>query len=184
MTVSGVEAVKPPRNFAGQFHVRHLIFADRNDVRLVDQNIRRLQHGITKKTVGVQIFFLDVFLLLFVGRDALQPAQRSDHRKQQVQFGMRRHVRLDEHHALCGIEPGREPIQQHFDRVLFQMRGVGIVGGQCVPVGDEEKAVVLVLHADPVFERAHVVAQVQFAGRAHSAQHAFLGRRSCHSEFA
>ena len=86
-----------------------------------------------------------------------------------MQFRVRRDVRLDEHYAFPGIEPRRQPIQQHFDRVFFQSRRVGVVGRQRMPVGDEEEALVLVLHVDPVFERADVVAQVKFAGRAHAA---------------
>ena len=69
------DSVEPPRNLPRQLNVRHLVLADRDDVRLVDQNIRRLQHGITEKPVSAQVFFLDVFLLLFVRRDALQPAR-------------------------------------------------------------------------------------------------------------
>ena len=113
------------------------------------------------------------FCSLYVGTRSSQP-ERSDHRKQQVQFRVRRHMGLDEHHALRGIKPRRQPIQQHLDRVFFQTRRVRVVGGQRVPVGDKEKAVVLLLHPNPVFERAHVVSQVQLAGRAHSAQHALL----------
>src|SRR5262249_21633642 len=61
--------------------------------------------------------------------------------------------------------------------VLLHARGVSVVGGQRVPVGNKEEAVVLVLHADPVLQRAHVVAEVQLARRAHAAQHAFLSLR-------
>ena len=57
------------------------------------------------------------------------------------------------------------------------LRGVGVVGGQRVPVGDEEIALVLVLQLDPVVQRAHVVAQVQLAGGAHAAQNARAGIR-------
>src|SRR5262249_5934545 len=86
---------------------------------------------------------------------------------------MLRHVGLDEHRAAIRIEPSCEPVQQHFYRVLLDFGGIGVVGGECMPVGDEEKTVVLVLHANPIVERADVVAQMQPAGRAHTAQHAF-----------
>src|ERR1035441_10369393 len=49
----------------------------RADIGLVDQNIRRLQDGITEKPVGAQVLFLDIFLLLFVGRNSLQPSEGS-----------------------------------------------------------------------------------------------------------
>ena len=58
----------------------------------------------------------------------------------------------------------------------LMLRGVGVVGGQRVPVGDEEEAIVLVLQLDPVIQRAHEVSQVQLAGGAHAAQDPrFLG---------
>ncbi len=51
----------------------------------------------------------------------------------------------------------------------FQLAGVGVVGRERVVVRFEEIALVLVLQLDPVVERAHVVAQVQFACGAHAA---------------
>ena len=76
---------------------------------------------IAEKSVGAQIFFRNVFALLFVCGNALQPAQRRDHGKQQMQFGMLRHVRLDEHGAALGIEPGGQPVEQDFQRILFDL---------------------------------------------------------------
>ncbi len=83
-------------------------------------------------------------------------------------------VRLDEHHALLRIETGGQPVEENVDRIFFYARGVGVVGGQGVPVGDEEEALVLVLHANPVFERADVVAEMQLAGGTHSAEDTFF----------
>ena len=74
------------------------------------------------------------------------------------------------------VEAGGQKIQRHFQRVGRNARGVGVVGGQRVQVGDEEVALVLVLQLDPVGQRAHVVAQVQLAGGAHAAEHARAGR--------
>ncbi len=87
---AGIKHVEAARDFASQFDVRNLVFAHRNEVALVDQDVRRLQHRIAEKSVGAQIFLRNVFALLFVGGDALQPAQRRDHGKQQMQFGMLR----------------------------------------------------------------------------------------------
>ena len=153
--------------------MRHLVFAHRNEIAFVDQDVRRLQHRVAEKSVSAEIFFRNVLALLLVGGDALQPAQRRDHGKQQMQFGMLRHVRLDEHGAALGIEPGGQPVEQHFQRVFFDPRSVGVIGGERVPVGDEEKAIVLVLHAHPVVQRADEVSQMQLAGGAHTAEHAF-----------
>jgi len=84
-------------------------------------------------------------------------------------------VGLDEHDALGWIESGGEPIEEHLDGIASQAPGISVVGGQSVPVGDEEEAVVLVLHADPIDEGTHIIAEVKLAGGAHSAEHALLG---------
>lgn len=92
-----------------------------------------------------------------------------------MQFGVRGDVGLDEHDTLGGIESGGEPIEENLDGILFQARRIGVVGGEGVPIGDEEEAVVLILHANPVDEGADIIAEVKFAGGAHSAEHALLG---------
>src|SRR5262249_6813454 len=76
------------------------------------------------------------------------------------------------------VKTGGEPVEQHVDRVLLHLRCVGVVGGQCVPVGDEVEALVLILHTHPVLQRADVIAEVQFSSGAHAAKHAFtsMGR--------
>ena len=60
---------------------------------------------------------------------------------------MLRHVRLDEQRAALGIEPGGEPVEHHLEGILLHAARVGVVGGQRVPVGDEEEALVVVLQA-------------------------------------
>ena len=52
-------------------------------------------------------------------------------------------------------------------RVTRELRGIGIFAGERMPIGHEVEAVVLVLQADPVTQRAHQVAEVELAGRAH-----------------
>ena len=116
-----VELVEAPRDFARQFDVRNLILAHRNKIALVDQDVGRLQHGITEEAVGPQVLLRNVLPLLLVGRNALQPAKRRDHGKQQVQFGMLGHVRLDEHGAALGIESGGQPVEQHLEGILLNL---------------------------------------------------------------
>src|SRR5581483_5568232 len=103
-----------------------------------DENVGGLQYGIAKEAVGAKVLFLDVFALLLVGGDALQPAQRGDHGEQQVEFGVLRHVRLDEHNAAIRGEACGQPVEHHFQRVLLDAAGIGIVGGERVPISDEE----------------------------------------------
>ena len=100
-------------------------------------------------------------------------------------------MRLDKDHRLLRIESGRQPVKRDFKRIFLDARCVGVVGGERVPVGHHEKALVLVLHAHPVLQCAHIVAKMQLAGRTHAAKHAFAGwgrrcrglKSSCRAEF-
>ena len=71
-----------------------------------------------------------------------------------------------------GVEPGREPVDDHLPHHRVDVTRVLVAGRQGMQVGDEEVAVILVLQLRPVLEGAVVVAEVQAAGRAHSGQHA------------
>ncbi len=99
-----------------------------------------------------------------------------------MQFRMLRHMRLDEHGATLWIKPGCQPVQQYFQRILFYLRGVCVIRGKSVPVGHEEEALVLVLHADPVVQRAHEIPQMELSRGPHAAQNPFpLISRSHHA---
>ena len=63
-----------------------LILADWNKIRLIDEDVRRLQQGIAKKAVGAQVLaarrdVADLLLLLFIAGHSFQPAKRRNHRK-------------------------------------------------------------------------------------------------------
>jgi hypothetical protein len=97
-----------------------------------------------------------------------------------VKFGVLLDLALNKEDGLKGVEAGGQVVEDDLAGVGGNLRGVGVVGGEGVPVGDEEEAVVLgvVLQADPVMEGAHVVAEVQFAGGSHAAEDALTGSRS------
>ena len=162
MHLARIELVKPPRHLACQLHVRHLVLAHRHKIRLVNQDIGRLQQRISEKPVGAEVFVLKVLALLLVTGHALQPSQRSDHAEQQVQLRMLQHMRLDEQCAAPGIEPGGQVVDDDLKRVLLDATRVGIIGGQRVPVRDEEEALVVVLQTNPVAQRPDIVAEMQF----------------------
>src|SRR3974390_10992 len=89
-----------------------------------------------------------------------------------MQFGVLVNMRLDEQRAAFWIEPGRKVVDHDLERTLLEAGGVGVVGGQRMPVCNEEEAIVLVLQVHPVAQRPDVVAEVQLAGGAHAAQDA------------
>ena len=63
--------------------------------------------------------------------------------------------------AWFGIDAGGEPVDHHVEAVLLHVAGLVVVGGERVPVGDEEQARVLLLQAHPVLQHAVVMAEVQ-----------------------
>ncbi len=129
----------------------------------VDQDVRALQQRITEETIGSKVLLFQLRLLVLVSGHALEPAQRRDHGQQQVQFGMCRHLRLQEDGRALGIEAGSQPVDHHLLQMLLQQAGVVVIGGQGMPVGHEEIAFEAILQRDPVAQGTVVVAEVQLA---------------------
>ena len=129
-------------------------------------------------------FSLSSVLLVLVARHALEPAERRDHRQQQVQLGVLGHLRLHEQRGHARIEPGRQPVDEHLVDEFGELLGVFVARGQGMPVRDEEKALVLVLEIDPVFECAMVVAKMQLTRRPHPGKNSFGLRMTAHGSGA
>ncbi len=84
--------VEATRHFTGNLNVRDLISTNRHLAGAVNQNIGTLQQRITQKAVGCQIAILELFLLILVGRYALQPTDRRHHRQEQMQLCVLGHL--------------------------------------------------------------------------------------------
>src|SRR5579884_329331 len=172
-----IKLVEPARHLAREFDVCHLVLAYGNVIRLIYQNVCRLQQRIAEEPIGRKVFAAYVFLLLLIGRDAFQPAEWRNHGEEQMQLGMLFYVALHKDDALLGVKSGGKKIERHIQRVLLHLRWISVIGREGVPVGDEEVATVFVLEAHPVPERSHVVAQMQLSGWTHAAEHALIQSR-------
>ncbi len=172
--LAAVQVVEAARHFTREFDVRALVFADRNERRLVDQDVGGLQQRVTEEAVGREVAVLQLLDLVLVGRHAFEPAERRAHREQGEQLGMFGQAALDEDRRVLGVDAGGEPVDDHLVDVLLHDLALFVVRGQCVPVGDEVEALVVLLHAHPVLQRAVVVAEVHRAGRAHSGEDSLL----------
>src|SRR5262249_49612600 len=84
-------------------------------------------------------------------------------------------MRLYEESRNTRIQSRGQPVDEHIVDVFRQLRGVVVAGGQHVPVGNEEEALVFVLKRHPVLQRAVVVTQRQPAGGSHAREHARAG---------
>src|SRR4051812_27404798 len=100
--------VKPAGDLASEFHMCDLVFADGNESCFVDENVSGLKDRISEEPVGAEVLGGEVLLLLFIRGNALEPPERSDHREEQMQDCVLRHVRLHEHGAACGVEAAGE----------------------------------------------------------------------------
>ena len=169
-----VHRIEPTRHLAGQFHMRLLVLPHRHKIGLVKQDVGGHQHRIAQEAEVRQIPVRQILLLVLIGGHALQPADRRNHAQEQVELGVLEDLALQEEHTARGVEAGGQVVEHHVQGVGRNPRGVGVVRGQRVPVGDEEVALVLggVLQLDPVGQGAHVVAQVELAGGAHAAEDA------------
>ena len=163
-----VDVVEAPRDLPHEFDVGHLVGTHGDLAGAIDQDIGGLQDGIAEEAVGRQVPVVQLLLLLLVGRYPLEPAHRRDHRQQEVQFGVFGYATLHEDRGGSGADPGGEPVDHHVERVLLDDARVLVVGGERVPVGDEEEGLVLVLQLHPVLQGAVVVANVHAARGPHS----------------
>jgi len=149
----------------GAFFGGEMIY--RHGVGVVDDHVGRLQQRIAEEAVGGEVAIGDLLLLLLVGRDALEPRRRRDHRQQQVQLGVLRHQRLDEQRALLRVDAGGDPVGDVVDAVGHDVRRVGVLARQRVPIGHEVEAVEPILELDPVAQRADQVPEMELSRRAH-----------------
>ena len=67
------------------------------------------------------------------------------------------HAALDEQGGLFGVDAGGQPVDHHVVDIAFDavaVLPVLVLGGQGMPVGDEEETVVCALQANPVLQCA------------------------------
>ena len=174
--------IKAAGELPRHLNMRHLVLADGDIACLIDQNIRTLQHRVTQETIGRQIAIIKPGDLILKAGHPLHPGKRRDHRQQQVQLSMLRYPRLNKQRSRPGVNSGREPVDNHLPDAIFDDGRVFIVSGQCMPVGNEEITLVLVLQFDPVFQDAMVMTQMQPTRRAHSAKNTFLRFNLTHGD--
>ncbi len=149
-----------------------LILSDGNDFAPHGQDVRRLEDGIAQKAFR-HVGQVEFGHLLLEGGVALKPVDGSYHGKEEVEFGHLRNGGLHEKGGALGIHAGGEPVQENLADVLPHPPGVLVTGGQGMPVGHREVAVVFILKPDPVGQDSEPVSEVKLARRAHPAHDAF-----------
>ncbi len=164
-----VERIEALGDVARQFQVLRLVLAHGHDAGLVEQDVGGHQHGVLQQAVAHGFLFGGLHLVL---RHALQPAHRRDAGEHPGQLGVRGHGGLHHDGAGLGIDAGGQIERGDLLDFGAQLGGV-LVERDGVQVDDAEDALVIVLDAHPVLERAQVVSDVQISGRLHA------GKDSC-----
>ena len=156
-------------------NVLNLIVAHRNELRFVNQNVRRHQQRIIKQAHGG---FQPLRDFVLVAVRAFKQAHAGDAGEQPRQFLNFRHVTLPEEHGLRRIESQRQIIHRHAADIIAQARAV-VHRRQGVKIGDEIKAfVVAFLQSNVLLDRAKIIPEMKFSGRLHAGQNAFGHRGS------
>jgi len=133
-----------------------LVLADRDDVGLVQEDVRRLQHGVREEAGGDELLRLG--LVLELGHPA-QLAEARDRAEQPSGLGMRGDVALDEDRRALRVEADGEQQRGEREGRLAQVGRV-VLDGDRVQVDDAEEGVAVLLHGDVLAHRADVVAEV------------------------
>jgi hypothetical protein len=156
---------------AGELEVLLLVLADRHVGRLVDQDIGRHQHriGVEADRRG----FTVLARLLLELRHAVHPADAGDAVEHPGKLGMRRHHRLVEDDVLGAVDARGEEGRGDLARLARQHPGVhrhrdGVLVDHAV------QALVVVLQAGEVADRAEIVAEMQVAGGLYTGKDATL----------
>ena len=94
--LGAVEGVEAAGDLAGELDVGDLVLADGDEVGLVEQDVGGLEERVAEEAVGGEVLLAELLLLVLVGGDALEPAERGEHAEEGVQLGVLGDVGLDE----------------------------------------------------------------------------------------
>ena len=168
-----VERIEALRDIAGEFEVLRLVVAHRDDAGLVEQDVGGHQDGVLQQAVADGFLFGGLRLVL---RHALQPADGGDAGEHPGEFGVRGNGGLHHDGAILRVDSGGQIERGDLEDFGAQFGGV-LVDCDGVQVDDAENALVIVLDAHPVFQRAEVISDVKISGRLHSGEDScFHGR--------
>ena len=78
-------------------------------------------------------------------------------------------IRLHKDDRFLRIDPCRQPVDQHFPGKFPDAARVGIVRREGMPIGEEEKAILLILQGLPIVQRAQEISQMHQSAGLHTA---------------
>ncbi len=148
-----------------------LVDADRDEIRLIEQDVRRHEDRIGEQTD------VDVVLVLRALVLELRHAVHLPHVGVAVEdpgeLRVRGNVGLEIENALIRVNAARDVEDQQRARSFAQHGGI-LADRDRVLVDDAVKALVFILQIRPVLQCAEIVAQREVAGRLHSRKDNFF----------
>ncbi len=156
------EVVEAAGDLPGELDVLHLVLPHGDGVRLVDEDVRRLEHGVQEEAGPHGLLLAG--LVLELGHAGEVP-QGGEGGEDPGELGVLGHVGLDEEGDPLGVKPRRHVDQGGLKGALGQ--GGGVVGegvGEGVVVHDAEEGFPPQLFPDlhPLLDGPQVVADVDF----------------------
>ena len=118
-----------------------LVVADRDDVRLVEEDVAGHQHRVVEETGRHELLLGRLVLEL---RHAAQFAERRRAAQQPRRLGVRGHVALGEHDRPLGVDAGGEKHRRPCQRRLVERLRL-VRRGDRVEVDDAENCIALLL---------------------------------------
>lgn len=140
-----------------------LVFAHRNAVRLVQEDVGSLEDGVGEQADARVVRALLLCLVLEL-RHPAGLAHTGDAVQHPGELGVFGNLRLDKEGAFLHVHSPGDVLGSGDAGAVRKLCGV-LRDRDGVEVRNEEDGVVLILHPDPVDQRAQVVAEVQRIGR-------------------
>ena len=158
--IAVVHVVETLGEGAGHLEVLLLVLAHGHARGLVDEYVGGHERGVGKQA-GVDVVGVLAHLVL-EGGDALQLAEVGVHVEEEVELYGLRQVALQVDGGLLGVEAGGEVGGHYLAGVAVDAARRGVRGERMV-VGDEEIAVILILHAHEIAQSAEIITEVKVA---------------------
>ena len=162
---AAVDVIEPARDLAAHLDVRVLILADRHELGAEREDVGALADRVEREAEAVVIAEVLRVDLRLQRRVAHDPVERQEHREVPGQLRDRRDLGLEHERRALGVDADREPVLHDLERVAPDVVRLLRARRERVHVRDQEVAVVLVLEAHAIFERADPVAEVKSARR-------------------
>ena len=147
-----------------------LVFADRHVSRLVDQDVRGLEHRIVHEPHIDVAAVLPRFVL-----ELGHPLEFPDWRyavEDPGKLRVLRNVGLNNDAALVGREAGSNEHEGGLEATRLHLLQ-RVLHGNCMVIHDAEDAVVFVRQLDPLPDRPHIIPEVNFPRWLYSAENPF-----------